>query len=264
MNAEKMATGEAGDADKALLADPVSGQTSRRRLAIAGAILLHAMLPATAINSRPRNQLATEPRVIEINLSAPAHSKAALPPRKTENSGKGGGLKRAKEPALHKGKKPEQPVQRQTPERNRNSQPNSVSPAAPAQEKERQTPSSRPTTAAMPTSPADSRPDDTGDTATPPLPPLEKAAPRYHANPPPEYPPLARKRGLEGTVELDVLVNRLGAAEQIKLARSSSHDLLDRAAIAAVSRWLFLPGKQGAEDIPMWVRIPIRYALQEK
>ena len=90
-----------------------------------------------------------------------------------------------------------------------------------------------------------------------------KACPLYRQNPPPDYPPLARKRGLEGTVELDVLVSPNGTADTVRLAQTSGHDLLDRAAQAAVEKWLFQPGKKGEETAAMWVRVPVRFALHK-
>jgi protein TonB len=89
------------------------------------------------------------------------------------------------------------------------------------------------------------------------------ACPLYRQNPPPDYPPLARKRGLEGTVELDVLVGADGKADTVRLALTSGHDLLDRAAQAAVEKWLFEPGRKGEQTAAMWVRVPVRFALQQ-
>lgn len=90
-----------------------------------------------------------------------------------------------------------------------------------------------------------------------------EACPLYRQNPPPDYPPLARKRGLEGTVELDVLVSPSGTADTVRLALTSGHDLLDRAALSAVEKWLFQPGKKGEETAAMWVRVPVRFALHK-
>ncbi len=50
------------------------------------------------------------------------------------------------------------------------------------------------------------------------------------------YPPLARERGWSGTAEIEVDVPREGAPRQVVLARSSGHDILDRAALAMMSR----------------------------
>lgn len=90
-----------------------------------------------------------------------------------------------------------------------------------------------------------------------------ETTPLYRQNPPPDYPPLARRRGLEGAVQLDVLVNSRGGVNQVRLAATSGHELLDRAAAEAVENWLFAPGKRGEQTIDMWVRVPIRFALHE-
>ncbi len=92
--------------------------------------------------------------------------------------------------------------------------------------------------------------------------PVTFATPNYKKNSPPTYPLLARRRNYEGTVLLDVLVRREGTVDSIKLARSSGHEALDRAAIRAVSEWSFHPGKRGDEAVEMWVTIPIRFQLQ--
>jgi protein TonB len=88
-----------------------------------------------------------------------------------------------------------------------------------------------------------------------------EATPLYRQNPPPNYPPLARRRGQEGTVQLEVLVNSRGGVNEVRLAETSGHDLLDRAAMDAVQTWLFQPGKRGEQTIDMWVRVPIRFTL---
>jgi protein TonB len=101
----------------------------------------------------------------------------------------------------------------------------------------------------------------TNDTEQPAV--VTQAAPLYRQNPPPDYPPLARRRGQEGTVQLEVLVNSRGGVNDIRLAKSSGHELLDRAAVRAVQTWLFQPGKRGEQTIDMWVRVPIRFALHD-
>jgi protein TonB len=72
---------------------------------------------------------------------------------------------------------------------------------------------------------------------------------------------LARKRGYQGTVLLEVLVSTDGKAASIRLSRSSGYSILDRAAITGVRDWLFYPAKRGDEVFEMWVTIPIRFTL---
>lgn len=57
----------------------------------------------------------------------------------------------------------------------------------------------------------------------------------------PVYPRLAIKRELQGNVTVKVLVTAEGKPSNIEILKSSGHDLLDRAAIEAMSEWRFLP-----------------------
>jgi protein TonB len=92
---------------------------------------------------------------------------------------------------------------------------------------------------------------------------IQMAYPRYQLNSPPAYPHLARKRAQEGTVILQVLVNRDGRVGDLVIDVSSNFTLLDRAAITAVRKWSFEPGRRGEERVPMWVRVPVTFKLNE-
>jgi protein TonB len=97
---------------------------------------------------------------------------------------------------------------------------------------------------------------------TSPLKMIYKARPIYRSNPSPKYPRIARIRGYEGNVLLDVLVNKDGKVHDLKIFRSSGYLLLDKAAISSVKYWLFEPGMIGDEKVDMWVRVPIRFELK--
>ena len=100
---------------------------------------------------------------------------------------------------------------------------------------------------------------------TPPAalpPPLVEAVPEYRKNPAPPYPRIARRRGYEGTVILEVLVGPDGKAEEVRLFRSSGYPILDRAAESSVKKWLFRPGKKGDQTVAMWVKVPVRFKLK--
>jgi periplasmic protein TonB len=92
---------------------------------------------------------------------------------------------------------------------------------------------------------------------------LTEAIPLYRDNPTPAYPVLARKRGYEGTVILEVFVNRNGRVGDLKIHQSSGQVILDEAALASVKGWQFNPGKKGDTAIDMWVRVPIRFNLTD-
>lgn len=92
-------------------------------------------------------------------------------------------------------------------------------------------------------------------------PAVREAAPLYRVNPPPEYPGIARKRGYQGTVVLEVLVDQNGRVGDLRLFASSGHSILDRSAMASVKGWLFEPGMKWGKKIDMWVRVPVRFEL---
>jgi len=92
---------------------------------------------------------------------------------------------------------------------------------------------------------------------------IQMAYPRYQLNDPPSYPRLARRRGQEGSVILQVHVNKEGGVEDLKIDVSSNFTLLDRAAVAAVRKWSFEPGQRGKEKVPMWVRVPVTFKLKK-
>jgi periplasmic protein TonB len=96
-----------------------------------------------------------------------------------------------------------------------------------------------------------------------PLETIHEARPIYRSNPSPIYPRIARIRGYQGNVLLDVLVNGDGKVDDVKIFKSSGHPVLDRVAKSTVKHWLFEPGRIGEKKVDMWVRVPIRFELME-
>ena len=95
-----------------------------------------------------------------------------------------------------------------------------------------------------------------------PLQMIREAKPLYRSNPSPKYPRIARIRGYQGNVLLDVLVNKDGKVNDLKIYKSSGYPILDRAAATSVKYWLFEPGMIGENKVNMWVRVPIRFELR--
>ena len=91
---------------------------------------------------------------------------------------------------------------------------------------------------------------------------IREAIPAYRANPSPEYPPIARRRGYEGTVLVEVLVNREGRVEDLRLSQSSGYPVLDQAAMASMRGWLFEPATINEKKVEMWVKVPVRFHLK--
>lgn len=91
---------------------------------------------------------------------------------------------------------------------------------------------------------------------------ITRAVPLYRQNPSPAYPRLARSRGYEGKVLIDVLVGTDGHVIELKISKSSGHGVLDRAAAKAVRKWRFEPGRSGQKAVAMWVQVPVRFELE--
>ncbi|AUH53223.1 energy transducer TonB [Chromobacterium sp. ATCC 53434] len=84
----------------------------------------------------------------------------------------------------------------------------------------------------------------------------------YLNNPKPSYPTVSREGGEEGTVRLRVLVSAQGAPQEVSVQDSSGFPRLDRAALAAVKRWRFIPAKRGGEAIAYPFIVPIEFSLK--
>ncbi len=83
----------------------------------------------------------------------------------------------------------------------------------------------------------------------------------YLQNPAPEYPPLARRKGEQGRVLLQVLVSETGKAEKVKIETGSGYSSLDQAALEAVRKWSFIPAKKGSRPVSAYVIVPVRFSL---
>ena len=84
-----------------------------------------------------------------------------------------------------------------------------------------------------------------------PEPPAEPIflPPSLKADRAPEYPPLARKRGIEGSVRVKVDVAADGTVSGVSVAVSSGDASLDRAALDAAAGWEFKPATEDGVPI---------------
>jgi protein TonB len=75
----------------------------------------------------------------------------------------------------------------------------------------------------------------------------------------PAYPDLAREAGIDGTVQLRVLVGKDGRVMDVHVDRSIP--LLNEAAVAAARLWVFTPARSNGHPVMVWVAVPIRFTL---
>lgn len=90
------------------------------------------------------------------------------------------------------------------------------------------------------------------------------APPRILSKVEPVYPEGARSAGLEGTVQVKIQILANGAPGDITVNRSSGHDSLDEAAIAAVRQWRFIPAKNqdSGINIMCYTTMPVVFRLR--
>jgi protein TonB len=76
------------------------------------------------------------------------------------------------------------------------------------------------------------------------------------------YPTLARRRGLSGTVLVDVEIDASGRLGRVTLVTSSSHALLDDAALEAVRGVSRVPFPPGVPPRRLLVRLPVVFEMR--
>jgi len=78
----------------------------------------------------------------------------------------------------------------------------------------------------------------------------------------PEYPEKAKKRGVQGEVELMLLVNEKGTVENVQVLRNTTGSkLCARAAVKAAYQTKFLPARKKNRFVAVWIRKTYRFGL---
>ncbi|ATG74887.1 energy transducer TonB [Zobellella denitrificans] len=86
--------------------------------------------------------------------------------------------------------------------------------------------------------------------------------PSFKTRPAPiPYPSQARRRGLEGTVVVEVWLDENGRQTKRLLARSSGVKVLDQTALTAIAKWHFSAYVENGRALAHRVQIPVRFKL---
>ena len=78
----------------------------------------------------------------------------------------------------------------------------------------------------------------------------------------PTYPDAARKRGVEGWVELAFTVQTNGTVDQVEVRNASPADVFDDAAIRAVRQWRFEPVEKNGERVEQRAMVRLKFSQQ--
>ncbi len=115
--------------------------------------------------------------------------------------------------------------------------------------------------AALPAAPQEIATQENGDADSKEPPVLREA--RFRRPPkPPQYPPRSLSLEQQGVSVVRALIDIDGASREVRLWRSSGHEALDRAAIAAVRGWAFEAARIGDRPVLAWVEIPVRFEIR--
>jgi periplasmic protein TonB len=77
----------------------------------------------------------------------------------------------------------------------------------------------------------------------------------------PDYPFSAKRRGIEGYVTVQFLVDREGRTRDLKIVAAEPEGVFDQAVRSTVPRWRFKPGKKAGRAVETWVERTIRFEL---
>jgi protein TonB len=78
----------------------------------------------------------------------------------------------------------------------------------------------------------------------------------------PAYPEMARTAGAEGTVMVEVTIDKNGRVVEARVIKSDTIPALEAAAVAAAKQWLFTPAKQREVPVKAKIVIPFEFTLR--
>ncbi len=84
--------------------------------------------------------------------------------------------------------------------------------------------------------------------------------PKLVSTPKPEYPPLARKLGVQGVVVLSVLVDEQGHVKDVQMLEPISQNVgINEAALQVARGARFTPATRNGTRVEMWTRLRIPF-----
>ena len=96
----------------------------------------------------------------------------------------------------------------------------------------------------------------------PPFRPVQKG-PQAVKRVEPKYPAIAVRAGIEGTVVLNLWVDRTGRVRKAVVLKSKG-TILDTSAEDAAMQWVFTPAIMQQSPVSVWVSIPFRFKIDRK
>jgi protein TonB len=79
----------------------------------------------------------------------------------------------------------------------------------------------------------------------------------------PDYPEVARRSGMYGTVWVRILVDKEGNAKRAVVVKSDA-EIFNESAVNAAMQWKFTPAIMNKGPVAVWVAIPFRFQLHDR
>jgi protein TonB len=78
----------------------------------------------------------------------------------------------------------------------------------------------------------------------------------------PEYPEIARRAGVEGTVWIKILVDKEGKAKKAVVMKSDA-EIFNESAIKAALQYVFTPAMMNNGPVAVWAAVPFKFKLNK-
>ena len=78
----------------------------------------------------------------------------------------------------------------------------------------------------------------------------------------PVYPEIAQEAGIEGTVVVQVCIDKKGRVQDTVILKGIPNTGLDEAALKAIRKTRFRPAKQRERPVGVWISIPVNFRLK--
>ncbi len=80
-------------------------------------------------------------------------------------------------------------------------------------------------------------------------------------NPPPDYPPIARSAGLEGFVDVELIIDESGRIESFSIRKASGHPAFGTETAKVIRKWRFPPPRIGGRAVKVKYVYKVKFML---
>ncbi len=75
------------------------------------------------------------------------------------------------------------------------------------------------------------------------------------------YPDIARQKGFEGSIVMNILIDKKGNVNKVRIQTSSESDILDKAAVEYIKKIKFFPAQIDSQSVAVWSKWKVIFDL---